>query len=125
MKASVNESGPHDLGELTWGTGALSPFVIAWSILMNHIYRGDPGPPRILPTEETVQPTVDSAPLLDAVDALFEGDPPPWVHDILTHSDLADPVWTSFRAGSALARANIPILLFTGWYALVRQQVKE
>jgi uncharacterized protein len=125
MRVAVIASGPNDLGPLTWGSGALSPFIIAWSVLMNHIYRGDPGPPKLLPTEETVKPIMDAVPLLDGVDKFFEGEAPPWLNGILTRSDLSDPFWADFRAGDGVDKAAIPTLLFTGWYDFIRPQVMD
>ena len=125
MTAAVIETGFHDMGKYTWGTGALNPLALAWSLMMDPIRRGIKDAPLILPTDDKMKPIVDSAPLLDATNAAFGGDPPSYVHEILTNPDIGSPFWTSLNVSTALDRADLPVVLFTGWYDFVRPQVME
>lgn len=48
-----------------------------------------------------------------------------WYESWLEHHDPADPFWAPARLGAALDRANVPVLLVTGWQDLFLEQTLE
>ncbi|KAJ9129651.1 D-aminoacyl-tRNA deacylase [Coniochaeta hoffmannii] len=70
-------------------------------------------------------PVDDAVPLLDAVDDYFGGDTPFWLRHAIEHPDSQDERWKPLHQDGALERANIPILLMSGWYDILLPQVME
>lgn len=124
MKAAIINTGPHDFANLICGTGAISGDVIAWADFLTCMrHRGTISQLLYLRTQKSrIRPVQDSVSLLPALDKYFKGDTPTWLRQMIVHPDPADPFWKPMRHENALGRANIPILLVTGWYDLVMQE---
>ncbi|KAJ5579818.1 uncharacterized protein N7459_005803 [Penicillium hispanicum] len=125
MKAAVINTGPHDFSKFVWGTGAFNSDAIAWADFMSRMNSSIPLPLMLLLPSTPIRPIFDSVPLLKSVDAHFKGTAPTWLREIISHSDLSDPYWEPLQHTTALRRADIPILLTTGWYDLELPDVLE
>lgn len=130
MKAAVINTAPHKFSSLICGTGALSGEALAWADFL--AYRPHHGAISQLwylrSQQARLRPVLDAVPLLPAVDKYFENrnfegeKTPTWLRDIITHPDPTDPFWAPMQHEAALERANIPILLTTGWYDLLLEE---
>jgi putative CocE/NonD family hydrolase len=127
MQAAVISTGPHDFSRFIWGSGAFIADGIAWADLLTRMKRGGlvPLPLYMRGQKARLRPIIDSVPLLDAVDKYFQGNTPHWLRQTITLPDRADPYWKPLQHGSALERANIPILITTGWYDLILESTIE
>jgi hypothetical protein len=63
-------------------------------------------------------------PVAQAAERLV-GDRVPWFREYATHDDLDDPFWSRAQLGAALERAEVPVLLQTGWQDLLLPQTLE
>ncbi|KAF2653992.1 CocE/NonD hydrolase [Lophiostoma macrostomum CBS 122681] len=127
MVAAVMQVTPHDFSHFYWGTGTFTLEMINWgdmvvhqeqrsflsSVLRKRLF-GDDG----------IRSVVDSVPLLDAVERHFK-DQAPWMEHSLSHPDISDDRYESMQHGAAIQRADIPILLVSGWYDLFLTQTME
>ncbi|GAA2546042.1 CocE/NonD family hydrolase [Mycolicibacterium diernhoferi] len=117
LSTSVIAMAPHDLAQSGWGTGT---FVLAdhlsWSFQLAR--QEDGGSVRAL-VRMAGMPRRLARPLrmvpLSAAGAQMFGDRAPWHEPWLRTPDLADPYWHPVRLGHALARADVPVLLMSGW----------
>ncbi|KAH8901550.1 CocE/NonD hydrolase [Thozetella sp. PMI_491] len=127
MKTAIINTGPHDLSFFSWGTGALHSHTIAWADLIARMKRGglEPILLYVRAQPKRLAPLYRAAPMLDAVDKHFGGTAPEGLRHALTHPDRKDPYWKGSRHDEAIDRANIPILLTTGWYDLVLPTVMD
>ncbi len=57
--------------------------------------------------------------------AALLGDGAPWFESWLDHPDRDDPFWARVRLRDALDRAEVPVLLFSGWQDLFVDQTVE
>ncbi|KAK1760318.1 galactose-binding domain-like protein [Echria macrotheca] len=80
----------------------------------------------------STRPVIDSVPLLPAVESHFGGEMPWWLRKMLgtnPYSASLSPedsnFWKGFDLSTALDRANIPILLTTGWFDPVMPAVLD
>lgn len=123
MAAAVINVGPHDFGRTIWGTGAFNSDTIRFSDLIVH---QEHGRPRASPGSpgERLRPVLDGLPLLDAVDGFF-GSAAPWLRLAIARPDMTDDYWKPMQQCNALERANIPILLVTGWYDIFLEQTMD
>jgi hypothetical protein len=74
---------------------------------------------------EKLRPTFDSVPLFPAVQHMMEGRMPNWLPKAMSSPDLSDEYWKPMRVTSALQKADIPILLTSGWDDIVLPMVIE
>lgn len=128
MKAAVIKTGPHDFGGFMFGTGAIDSHIIAWTDLNVRMGRGDGFISlmwHLRHQKARLQPVFDAVPLLDAVAKYLGGDTPKWLRDAISHPDSNDERWKALHQDGALERANIPILLMSGWYDVLLPQVME
>jgi uncharacterized protein len=70
------------------------------------------------------RPALWHLPVTQAAERLV-GDRAPWFHEYATHNDLNDPFWSVGQLGAALERAEVPVLLQTGWQDLFLAQTLE
>ena len=122
MKAAAIITGPHDWADAIWGTGAMRSHIVYWADITGRMVRND-GFISIMmylrSMHAILRPTLDSVPLLDAVDKYFSGDAPTYLRSTITHPDQSHPYWQSVDTGGALDKTQIPVLLVTGWYDMV------
>ncbi|WP_029111157.1 CocE/NonD family hydrolase [Mycobacterium sp. URHD0025] len=124
MKAAVITVGPHDFSTSSWGTGAfsLSDF-LGWSAMVAR--QEEPGVMQALSRQlrgpaELAKATA-GLPMGTAARQLL-GSGAPWFESWLEHPELDDPFWDQLRFDEALERAEIPILLLSGWQDLFLDQ---
>jgi len=124
LRAAVIAVGPHDFAETSWGTGAFTVNdFLGWSHMMAH---QEDGPRaytglRQLLTGRRVRRTMSEAPAGAAARALL-GSGAPWYESWIGHPDHDDPFWEGMDLTRALDKADIPVLLFSGWQDLFLQQ---
>lgn len=124
LKAAVITVGMHDLHQSTWGVGAfaLNDF-LGWSHMMAH----QEDRPRIraglrqLTAQRKVKRAAAGLPLGAAGRALL-GSGSPWYESWAEHPDPDDPFWDRLRYPAALERAQVPVLLLSGWQDLFLDQ---
>lgn len=124
MKAAVITVGPHDTSGPRWGPGSfgLNDF-LGWSDLVAR--QEDPARIRLLIRQLNARRALARAtsglPLGDAARKLL-GTGASWFEDWLAHTEPNDPYWSSMRLHQALERAEIPVLLISGWQDLFLEQ---
>ncbi|KAL2671413.1 hypothetical protein Neosp_013999 [[Neocosmospora] mangrovei] len=122
MVAAVITAGPHDFAESNWGTGAFRlQQRLSWADLIVHQETATISDRLKMMGTTRIDPMMNATPLQEHVDAYF-GDKAPWLTHSLTHPDITDPSWASQRHGEALEKANIPILLISGWHDVFLDQ---
>lgn len=123
LKASIIAVGPHNFAESSWGTGSftLSNF-LGWSDMMAH-QEGNRllSALRQIRVPRLVARTAVQAPAGAAGRALL-GTGARWYESWLSHPDTDDPFWESMALDAALDKAEIPVLLFSGWQDLFLEQ---
>ena len=130
--AAAIYTGPHDMSQFIWGTGALDSSVFSWADFATRQKRGDNQLSIMLALrsqQAELKPVFDALPLLRATDKhyreRFTSEMPPWLHKTLTNPDITDEYWKPLQHGSALQKTNLPIFLTAGWYDLILPQVME
>ena len=124
LRAAVVYVGPHDFREAVFGTGAftLGDF-LGWSDQIAH--QEDGGGLRRLASMATadrrIRPGLTGLPLPEAAVPVLRGRAP-WYREWLAHPDGDDPWWGPYRAGGALQRIDVPVLLVSGWQDLFLEQ---
>lgn len=127
MKAAVITVGPHDFSTSSWGTGAFSlNDFLGWSAMVAR--QEEPGLIQALSRQlrgpaELAKATA-GLPMGTAARQLL-GSGAPWFESWLEHSELDDPFWDQLRFDEALERAEIPILLLSGWQDLFLDQTLQ
>jgi putative CocE/NonD family hydrolase len=127
LRTAVVYVGPHDFRRAVYGTGAftLGDF-LGWSDQIAH--QEDGGDLRRLLSAATarrrLRPALNGLPLPDAAEPVLRGRAP-WYREWLSHPDGDDPWWEPYRAGSALDRVEVPVLLVSGWQDLFLEQSLE
>ncbi|GIE92998.1 CocE/NonD family hydrolase [Paractinoplanes rishiriensis] len=135
LAAAVITVGPHDFARHSWGTGAFNLDLVGWTDMIINQPRSDqhPGPVRgqlaqarrAPARRRAMQRVFTELPLADAGERWYAGRAP-WFRERVTRPDLDDPYWQPMRHPAALERANIPILLLTGWQDLfVGQSIEQ
>ncbi len=126
MAAAVISISPHDFGEHAWGTGAFRLDFLAWSHMVVHQEEGGAvqGILRMATAERRNAKAMDELPLVQAARTHLEGRAP-WYDEWVGRPDLSDPFWGPTNVGAALERAEIPILLISGWQDLFLEQTLE
>lgn len=117
MKVAVIWTGLHSMGHFAWGTGALASHVIAWADVTRRL--GGGGLLSVMfhvrALAKILQPIFDAVPLLDAVEHYFQGQVPEWLRDTLVHSNAEDEYFMPMDQRVGAERAEIPMLLTSGW----------
>jgi uncharacterized protein len=127
LAAAVITVGPHDFNASVWGTGsfAVNDFV-AWSDLVSH--QEDPGRLRLaihqLQAQRRVATALGEVPMGAAARAVL-GTGAPWFESWVEHCEPDDPFWNSRRAGEALDRVQVPVLLIGGWQDVFLRQTLQ
>ncbi|KAJ4203180.1 hypothetical protein NW767_005291 [Fusarium falciforme] len=122
MVAAIITIGPHDFAESNWGTGALRfQQRLSWADLIVHQETATVSDRLKMMGNTRIAPMMNATPLQEHVDAYF-GDKAPWLTHSLTHPDITDPSWASQRHAEALEKADIPILLISGWHDVFLDQ---
>ncbi|KAF2001263.1 CocE/NonD hydrolase [Amniculicola lignicola CBS 123094] len=116
MVTAVIEVGPHDCSRPIWGHGALDLDIVRWGDMVAHQEEGGllSALKRNTTASKRHRPVFNSIPLLDSLQSYFQGYAP-WVLQLASRSDLSDAYYAPMQCNNALALANIPILLVTGW----------
>jgi putative CocE/NonD family hydrolase len=123
LRTAVVFVGPHDFREAVFGTGAftLNDF-LGWS---DQIVHQEDGNLRrviaMLTAPRRLRPSLGALPLSEAAELILSGRAP-WYREWISHPDGADPWWQPYRAGSALDRVDVPVLLISGWQDLFVDQ---
>ncbi|MEU4241272.1 CocE/NonD family hydrolase [Actinoplanes sp. NPDC026619] len=132
MAAAVITVGPHDFAWHSWGHGAMNLDLVGWSDMMNRQPRTDEQPGLLwgqlreavaMPARtRALRPVFTDLPLADAGERHYAGGAR-WFRDRVTRPDIDnDPYWAPMRFGAALEKAEIPILLHSGWQDLFLEQ---
>ncbi|WP_203820037.1 CocE/NonD family hydrolase [Paractinoplanes ferrugineus] len=135
MAAAVVTVGPHDFAKHSWGTGAMNLDLVGWSDMMNRQPRGDRSPGLVrgqlkqavaAPRQaRALRPVFTDLPLADAGERHYAGGAR-WFRDRVTRPDIdGDAYWEPMRFAAALEKAEIPILLHSGWQDLFLAQTFE
>ncbi|CZT16398.1 uncharacterized protein RCC_02241 [Ramularia collo-cygni] len=125
LVAAVPAVSPHDFSRIIWGSGAFNLDVVrfgdvivkqekplrCWDSLMSF-------------WSTKFEGVFGSLPLAQAIQAHQRGETP-WLERMLEKPDISDPYYAPMQLGQALERANIPILIITGWYDLLLEQSME
>jgi putative CocE/NonD family hydrolase len=127
IKTAIVYVGPHDFREAVFGRG---PFTLgdflSWTSMMTtqeqggllrRVYRG-------ATADRRLAPIMGGLPLPEAAEPELRGRAP-WYRAWLSHLDADDPWWTPYRAGAALQRVDVPVLLVGGWQDLFLDQTLE
>ncbi|KAJ0162143.1 Cocaine esterase [Colletotrichum tanaceti] len=126
LVAAVIGVAPHDYAERLWGTGAFAlQQHLSWSDTMAHQEtRGLWRQLAAVRDAGHLDPLTKSVPLEPALRRYF-GDRAPWLFRNIGRPDLDDEGWAPLRHGKALERADVPILLTTGWHDVSFEQTVE
>jgi putative CocE/NonD family hydrolase len=127
LRTAIVYVSPHDFREAVFGRGAftLGDF-LGWSnqIITQEYGGGLSRLARGATAGRTLAPVLAGLPLADAADPLLRGRAP-WYRTWLSHPDGDDPFWGPYRAGAALRRVNVPVLLVGGWQDMFLDQTLE
>lgn len=127
MKAAVITVGPDDVSGPRWGAGSfgLNDF-LGWSDMVSR--QEDPRRVRLMLRQMRAQGLVSQAsltlPLGESSRALL-GQGAPWFESWLEHPETDDPFWTRLHLRDVLDRAEVPVLLLSGWQDLFVEQTVE
>jgi putative CocE/NonD family hydrolase len=126
MVTAVISIAPHDFREHAWGTGAFRLDFLGWSYMVAH--QEDGGTVRGMLLQASAErrnaKAMDELPLARAAETHLDGRAP-WYVDWVTRPDASDPHWQPMQLGVALERADLPILLISGWQDLFLDQTLE
>lgn len=128
MKVAIIKTGPHDFGGFMFGTGAFNSEILASADINAGMGRGGNFFSLmwyLRSQKACLRPVFDTVPFLNGVEKYMGGDIPYWLRYAITHPDVEDRFWKPLRQDIALERANILILLLSGWYDLLLPQVME
>ncbi|MFC6610975.1 CocE/NonD family hydrolase [Amorphoplanes digitatis] len=123
LRTALVYVGPHDFREAVFGTGAftLGDF-LNWSHQItaqeSHLLRRLTGRAT---ARRRLKPGLHDLPLPDAAEPVLRGRAP-WYRTWLSHPEGDDPFWGAYRAGAALERVQVPVLLVSGWQDLFLDQ---
>ncbi|PEG36388.1 hydrolase [Mycolicibacterium agri] len=117
MAAAVIVVGPHDVSGPRWGTSSFGLHdLLGWSYAVG--YQEDPGRMRnivrMLRIRRRLARATAGLPVGDAARTLL-GDRARWFETWLEHPSPDDPYWAPVKLTEALERAEVPVLLLTGW----------
>jgi uncharacterized protein len=126
LVAAVISVSPHDFAEHAWGTGSFRLDFLGWSHMIVHQEENGfvKSSVRNATNERRNAKAMDELPLARAAQTHLGGRAP-WYPDWVTRPDPEDPFWGPMRLGTALERAEIPILLISGWQDIFLDQTLE
>ncbi|KAJ4982703.1 hydrolase [Stagonosporopsis vannaccii] len=126
MVAAVIQCAPHDFSRQLWGTGSLALEWYVWGERLLHQEEiGILEAFKAINTLKRMKSVLNAQPLTDSLKTHFKGRAP-WLDFVVDHPDISDAFYHEMQCGEALERANIPILLVTGWQDLfVRQTIEQ
>lgn len=127
MAAAVVTVGPHDMSGASWSTGAFTlTDYLGWCDLVGHQEHGTrlQAGIRQLGAGRRLARATAALPLGEAGRSLL-GTTAPWYEPWLEHPDRDDPFWRPFRFDAALDRAEVPVLLISGWQDIFLEQTLE
>ena len=123
LRMAVIAVGPHDFRDAVFGTGAftLGDF-LSWSHqIAGQEERGLRRVRHLATARRRLRPGLQGLPLADAAEPVLRGRAP-WYREWLSHPEDSDPFWDAYRAGPALERVAVPVLLISGWQDLFLDQ---
>jgi putative CocE/NonD family hydrolase len=125
LVAAVPGVSPHDFSRCIWGTGAMNLDIVKWADMVAH--QEEPfslwGLLRQSQSRK-LEHVLSSTPLAQNIQA-HNGGKLPWLDTMLATANMCDPYYTPMQLGQALERADLPILIITGWYDLFLEQSIE
>lgn len=125
LAAAVIQVSLHDIGQAFHPAGALA--LETW-LTFSELVAEEPSLGKMFWRDATAarrqRPALSHLPVAQAAERLV-GDRAPWFHEYATHDDPNDPFWSAGKLGSALERAEVPVLLQTGWQDLFLAQTLE
>jgi uncharacterized protein len=126
LKTSIVYVGPHNFRDAVFGTGSftLGDF-LGWAHQIAHQEEGGIVR-RILggaAARRRLEPALAGLPLADAAITALAGRTP-WYFEWIRHAE-DDAFWGPYQADAALDRADVPILLVSGWQDLFLLQTLE
>jgi putative CocE/NonD family hydrolase len=125
MVAAVIHCAPHDFGKQMFGTGSLALEIVEWGEHVAHLEEsGLRHWIDMFNSKKRMRAVLDRSPLAESIKSHFNGRAP-WLDYVVDHPDVADPHYEQMNFSEALERANIPILLVSGWYDLFASQSLE
>ncbi|KAM5355065.1 hypothetical protein ACJ41O_001711 [Fusarium nematophilum] len=125
MVAAIISVGLHDVAKANWGTGSFQLLQrLSWSdLIVNQETAGLVERIKMM-NNTRLAPLMNSVPLQEQINAHFGGKTP-WLTHALGHPDISDPSWSLLRHTEALEKADIPILLISGWHDIFFDQTME
>lgn len=128
LKAAVVVVGPHDMSQVLHGTGAFALSIgFGWSEAvanqerLGHVRRLA----HLMTVERRTRDAFSGLPLADAGEPFMNGGAS-WYRDWVAHDDPADKFWDEYRrAGEALLKSKVPMLLIGGWHDIFLDQTIE
>ncbi len=126
LVAAVISISPHDFGGYVWGTGAFRLDFLGWSDMVAHQEDGGMlrGALRSATAERRNAGALDALPLVQGARTHLGGGAT-WYEDWVSRPDVHDPFWAPMDLSVALERADIPILLISGWQDIFLDQTLE
>jgi putative CocE/NonD family hydrolase len=127
LTAAIVLVGPHDLGRVMWGSGAFRlEDSLGWAELVGHQERFGPvqAVVRAATADRRLKEGLHGLPLVEAGEQVLGG-VSPWYREWASHEDPTDPYWDRMRAGAALDRVQVPVLLISGWQDLFLAQTLD
>jgi putative CocE/NonD family hydrolase len=122
LVAAVPAVSPHDFSRCVWGTGAMDLDIVRWADMQGKpVSLWDSLRSLWSPKIEDV---LNRTPLAQNIQA-HHGGKTPWLDTMLAKADISDPYYAPMQLERALERANIPILIITGWYDIFIEQSIE
>ncbi|MET0424326.1 MAG: CocE/NonD family hydrolase, partial [Actinoplanes sp.] len=127
LRAALVYVGPHDFRESIFGTGAFAlGDYLGWS---DEVARQEDGGIlrkywNIFSGRWRLRPARTGLPLAESAGPALD-ERAPWYRAWLSHPDGGDEFWNPYRAGEALRRANVPVLLVGGWQDVFLEQTLE
>ncbi|KAH8899775.1 CocE/NonD hydrolase [Thozetella sp. PMI_491] len=124
--ACIPTVGFHDYSRNYWHHGAFKMGRISWSDMvammdgLGHFSRAL----RMAQNRKQIRQVMEGLPLLESVRGYF-GTKAPWLARALLLPDTTDEWYRPMQHAEALEKANVPILLNTGWYDLFLDQTME
>ncbi|MEV4641636.1 CocE/NonD family hydrolase [Actinoplanes sp. NPDC049548] len=126
LRTAIIAVGPHDFRSAVYGTGAftLGDF-LSWSHqIAGQEERGLRRVRGMATAARRIRPGLHGLPLADAADPVLRGRAP-WYREWLAHHEETDPFWEPMRAGVALERVPVPVMLISGWQDLFLDQTLD
>lgn len=119
--------GPHDFGEIMWGTGAFAlRDALGWNF---QVARQETGGTfrrlaRTVTTSWLLRDELRTLPVGDVGKGVLAGGAP-WHRSWIEHPDPSAEYWRLGRVSAALDEASVPILLVSGWQDVFLDQTLQ